>query len=388
MGKCGEFSRRGRRGAVLGGLICLAGAAAAEAPPRIAGAPATVYASAAEGCAPWDIPDTPARAWRGADGRVRLVSGSEASRAMVGPRLGALVRDCAVLYRGAGDDDPAAQDDRAWVHAVHADGERVIALAHVEYHGHLRAERCGGDYLACWRNVVVELRSEDGGRTFRRAGTVAAPPYAYRGDEGRRSGYFNPSNILRRDGHLYAFVFAEALEAQRRGACLLRRPVEGGPADWRAWDGAAFAARFSDPYREAIADPAAHVCAPVEGVASTISSVVERAGGGGYVAVTATERRGPDGRMRSGIYWTVSHDLLRWSAPRLLWEAPLLWRRDCAAPAAYAYPALLDYDAGSANFETVDDRFWLYVVRMPLGPGCRVGPERELVRLPVSWPGP
>ena len=65
---------------------------------------------------------------RGADedGNVRLVAGSEQSRASVGPSLGQLTRDCAVLYRGAEADDPAAYDDRVWLHATYAtdDGSR------------------------------------------------------------------------------------------------------------------------------------------------------------------------------------------------------------------------------------------------------------------------
>lgn len=357
--------------------------------PAVGGPPETVFASATEGCAAWDIPDTPARAWRGADGLIRLVSGSEESRALVGPGLDALRRDCTVLYRGGGADDPGAYDDRAWIHATYVDGDRVTALAHVEYHGDRRPGVCAStDAAACWRNAIVELRSDDGGRSFRRVGPVAVLPYRYTGDEGRRSGYFNPSNILRRGDFLYAFVFAEALGAQRRGACLLRRPVDGGPADWRSWDGRGFGVRFADPYVEAVDDPARHVCVPLAGLSSTISSVVWSPARDSFLAITAATLRDAAGVPRAGVYWTSSPDLLRWSRPRLLRELPLLWRRDCAAPAAYAYPALLDADSPSANFETVDGGFWLYLARMPLEPGCRVGRSRQLIRLPVSWPAP
>ena len=374
---------------VVSAVLGLSGPASAGGSPTLEGSPETVFASAVDGCAAWDIPDTPARAWRGADGMVRLVSGSEESRALVGPSLDDVRRACPVLYRGGGADDPGAHDDRAWIHATYVEGDRVTALAHVEYHGHLRPGVCAStDYAACWRNAIVELRSDDGGRGFRRTGTVAVLPYRYTGDEGRRSGYFNPSNILRRGDFLYVFVFAEALGAQRRGACLLRRPVDGGPADWRAWDGRGFGVRFADPDAAVVDDPARHVCMPLAGLASTISSVVESTARGGFLAVTAATLRDTDGVPRAGVYSTTSPDLLRWSRPRLLWEVPLLWRRDCAAPAAYAYPALLDADSPSANLETVDDRFWLYLVRMPLDDGCRAGRSRDLIRVPVSWPAP
>ena len=378
-------------GVLLGGLLLACGPSWAQRGPVVVGPPETVFDWTRDRCATWDIPDTPARAWRGPDGRVHLIAGSEQSRVSVGPDLDQLARDCAVAHRGAGADDPGAYDDRAWIHATYRiDGTRIVALAHEEYHGHLRPERCAARvYAACWSNAIVELVSTDGGRTFGReggGGFVAGPAARYTGTAGRRTGYFNPSNILERDGYLYAFILAERDGAQRRGPCLMRRPVDGAAGDWRAWDGQAFAVRFADPYRERVADPARHACAPLMGLSSTISSVVRHTPSGRFLAVTPATRRGSDGVERNGIWWTVSDDLLAWSAPRLLWEAPLLWRRDCSAPAVYAYPALLDPASPSANFETVGAEFWLYLVRMPLDGECRVGPDRDLIRLRVSWP--
>ena len=358
--------------------------------PEVTGSPETVFDWSRDRCATWDIPDTPARAWRGRDGRVRLVAGSEASRASTGPALGRLAHDCAVLHSGANAADPAAYDDRVWIHATYTtDGRHVAALGHAEYHGDRRRDRCPvGGRLECWRNAIVALASDDGGKSFRRMGLVASLPYRYTGEEGRRTGYFNPSNMIRRGDYLYVFVLAEAYGPQRRGPCLLRRPLEGDAGSWRAWDGTDFTVRFADPYRDAVTDPARHVCTPVAGLTSTISSVVLHEPSGRYLAVTAATRAGPDGVRRSGIWWTRSDDLLAWSEPALLYEAPLLWRRDCDAPAAWAYPSLLDETSTSANFETVGDAFWLYLVRMPLDPGCRVGPERDLVRMRVSLPAP
>ena len=291
---------------------------------------------------------------------------------------------------GAGAADPGAYDDRAWIAATWtADGRHVTALAHVEYHGEDHPGRCAsGEPARCWRNAIVELRSDDGGRSFARAGLVAALPWRYSAGDGQRAGYFNPSNIIRRGDDLYAFVWAEAFRDQRRGACLIRRPVNGGPADWRAWDGTDFTQRFADPYATDLHAPGRFTCSPIPGIESTISSVVLDALSGRYLAVTPATRTGADGVERSGIWSMTSGDLVHWSEPVLLWAAPLLWRRDCAAPAAYAYPSLLDPRSASRNFETVSGRFWLYLVSMPIGRGCRVGPERDLIRLPISWPAP
>ena len=117
----------------------------------------TVYDWATQRCATWDIPDTPARAWRAPDGTVRLLAGSEETRSASGPDLARLAHDCAVRYRGAGADDPGAYDDRAWIHATWTpDGIRVTALRT----SNITASSAPADASAraadCWRNAIVE----------------------------------------------------------------------------------------------------------------------------------------------------------------------------------------------------------------------------------------
>ncbi len=363
--------------------------AAAEPLLAVTGRPETVYDWQTERCTTWDIPDTPARAWRDAEGEVHLLAGSETTRIASGPSLSRLRRSCDVVHEGRHDDDPAAFSDRVWIAAPYRDDSRLVALAHVEFHGHLRRGLCPeGGYMACWWNVIVELESGDGGQSFDTSpgagALVAALPYRASFATGRREGYFNPSNIVRRGDFLYAFLFAEAHAAQRRGACLIRRPLGGGPDDWRAWDGQGFSIRFADPYREALADPAAHVCKPVPGIVSTLTSVVRMRAGSGYLAVTPASLHDAAGRVRTGIWWTRSEDLVTWEKPQLLLEVPLLWRRDCLAEAAYAYPSLIDESSPADNFEDVGALFWLYLVEMPLRTDCTIGPERDLIRYPVS----
>jgi hypothetical protein len=377
------------RAAIAAALLGLVPTCGEAREPRITGDAETVFDWERARCGRWDIPDAPARAWRMPDGGVALLAGSENTRASRGSDLESLERDCAVLHSGAGADDPAAFDDKAWIASLHAGGTRLEALAHAEYHGHLRPDRCAGDYMACWSNAIVALESEDG-RTFRRPdgrAVVATLPYRYDGDAAGRIGYFNPSNILQVGPDIYVFVFAEAYRAQARGPCLLRRPIDGRPADWRGWDGSRFSVAFVDPYQQRVNNPVGHVCAPIPGLDSTISSVVRHAGSGRFLAVTPAERRDANGRVRGGIWWTASDNLRDWTEPKLLLEVPLLWSRDCDRPAAFAYPSLIDAESTSRNFDTVDSSFWLYLVEMPLDEACRVGPRRNLIRLPVSWPG-
>ena len=361
--------------------LVTAGGAAAD--------PALLFDWQAERCARWDIPDAPARFWRDAAGQVHMLAGNEANRESVGPDLDHLQRVCRLVHEGAQNPDPAARNDRVWIASVHTrDGVHVEALGHAEYHGHRYGDVCAADdYMSCWRNAIVALESDDGGRSFARlpGAPVAALPYRYDRTQARRSGYFNPSNMIEAGGYLYVYFFAEAYGAQRRGVCLARRPRDGDPGDWRAWDGEGFTTRFADPYAPPVTEPGRHVCTPLPGLTATLSSVVRQPATGRYLAVSPMVGES-DGRRTAGIWAFTSTDLIHWHDRVLLAPLPLLWARDCTGSFVHAYPSLVDPDSGSRTFETVGESFWLTVVRMALDAACNVGPDRDLVRYDVSWP--
>jgi hypothetical protein len=368
------------------GLLAAGAALAAEPSLRIAGPAEIVFGWATDRCARDHTPDAPARAFRDADGRVHLFATHFVNRAMVGPNLDGLAVDCRVRFRAGGDNDPAAFDDKTWLAAFHTDEGRIVhALGHHEFEGHRRRDLCpAGDYKRCWRNAVVQLRSEDGGRTFTPAGPGPAPPvvaslpYPFDGDQRSRTGYFNPSNIIRHDGHAYVFVFAERTGDQRRGPCLLRTDRIDDPGAWRAWDGRSFSVRFVDPYRSPGAAPARHVCRPIEGIGFTISSVVRDDATGRFVAVMTGSLGGTP-----GVLVATSDDLIRWTAPRMLLAVPLMYAFACGASEAFAYPSLLDPGSRSRNFETIGALPYLYLTRFRLT-GCRLGLDRDLVRYPLA----
>jgi hypothetical protein len=262
---------------------------------------------------------------------------------------------------------------------------------HNEFQGDQRPTLCPSrDYTRCWRNSVTLAVSHDGGLSFSHADApaqlVASLPYRYAGDIGHRSGYFNPSNIIARDGFYYAFFWAEAEGAQRRGACLMRTADLADPAAWRAWDGQGFTVHFVDPYRDPAVDPAAHVCAPVgEGrLTSVVSSLTRQRGSGRIIALMATERPPEPGKPPvTGIFASVSDDLLHWSEPTLLWPEELLFKYRCGAGDPVFYPALLDPTSSSRNFEDVGASGFIYLTDIHLE-SCRIGADRDLVRIPVE----
>jgi hypothetical protein len=350
----------------------------------------TVFDWKSEACEPWDVPDSPARAWVGADGRVRLVAAHHRSRVAVGPDLDRIEHRCRIAFQAGHRDDPGHFDDHGWLVSPYSpDGRTVYGLVHNEFHGHRRRELCPtGNYMACWWNALVLTVSKDGGETFSSPGRyVAGVPYRFRGDLGRRAGVFAPSNIVSHEGWYYAAAFAEAIGAQRRGVCVMRTRDLSDAASWRAWDGEGFTVRFADPYRESPLDEAAHVCAPLPpaSLPFTVSSLVRHRPTGQWIAVMAGKRaERPGGEAVSGIWASTSWDLLDWSRPSLVWAAPLLTSKDCGRDDAYYYPAILDPDSPSRNFEDTDGNAFLYLTRLAIGPGCRPGQERDLIRLPLE----
>lgn len=364
----------------------------------IAGPVETVFRWATDACSRNDFPDTPTRALRGADGTVRLFISHHENRSLVGPSLDHLRHDCAIVYRGAGSDRPQDFDDLAWLISPYAtDGSTVYALVHNEFHGNLRPALCpSGIYRHCWYNALTWAVSTDGGRSFSRppgaSALVATLPYRYQPDAGQPFGLFNPSNIVASDGWYYAFAFAQSYKSQRAGNCLLRTDRLDQPTAWRAWDGSGFGVRFADPYGDE-APPPSQTCTPVapRRLTASIGSLVRHEPTGRFIVTFAGTRQsaGPGGNGKhavTGVFASVSRDLIDWSEPTLVWEVPT-WRAfDCDAAFSVGYPALLDPDSPSRNFETVGDTAYLYVTRYNLH-GCRLEADRDLIRLPVTIGG-
>lgn len=375
---------------LLTGLTCVSGASAEPVLTIDQDAAQVVFQARSQGCERYDFPDGGARAFRDREGRVHLIATHFVNRAMVGPSLDQVRPDCAVLFRGSEDSRPEAFDDRGWLLSVYTtDGETIVGLVHNEFQGHRRPELCPSRvYRSCWYNTITYALSRDGGKSFQApqgaARLVAALPYPYAPDWGRRLGVSAPSNMIEHEGYVYTLVVADAAGAQKAGVCVLRSDRPQNPASWRAWDGRAFATRFANPYASPPAEAAAHVCQTVRGLPpATVGAVVRHAPSGRFVAVQALINvTGKDGQRRTGVFVSFSSDLLTWTAPALAAAMPIFETFACSDPVSFGYPSLLDPKSSSRNFDTVEDAFYLYMTRFNLR-GCKRNEDRDLIRLPA-----
>jgi hypothetical protein len=366
--------------------------ASAQEPPTLRltlqGKPERVFNAATDRCAPIDMPDVNARAYRAVDGSVAMFVLHFQARALRGPDLLHLAIDCRVALDSREDADPAKYDGRRYITATWTpDGRRVAALVHDEYHADHHPGRClFKSDLECWWNAILSFRSQDGGASFEPSQplVVAAAPFRQEVGQGRHRGFFNPSNMFAYDGYVYAFTSTTGWEGQPAGACLIRNRDPQDSAGWRGWDGRDFTVRWRDPYAASpLRAESAKPCAPIEPFLFPVGAVVRHRASGAFVAVWEAPR--VEGRFpTAGFYYATSRDLVRWSQPMLLVATPMTYA-PCGTNESnrdgwiMSYPSLLDPDAQGRNFDDAGDAPWLFYARIRNN-GCTPGAERILVR--------
>jgi hypothetical protein len=361
-------------------------------PVKIVGPEEKLFDWSRDACAPGDIPDSSAHAFRDDQGAVHLIASADTVRQAVGPTLATAKHRCQVVLRSTRDPDPGDYDYKEWIFGTYTlDGKTVFALVHDEYHGNEVFGRCpSGVFDRCWYNAVTLARSDDSGATFRHARTppdhlVAAVPYRYVPDAGP-FGIFQPSNIIQKDGWFYALVSAGGYRLQEKGTCLIRTKRLGDPASWRAWDGEGFGTQFVNPY-VVPADPRNHVCERVSfnEIVGMTNSVTYNTYFGKYLLVgsarlyVASKRR-----LVNGFFYSLSDDLIHWSPRKLIRETVLPQTYRCGDPDPVLYPSLLDPDSKSRNFETTGKRAYLYFTRFHYR-ACIQTLDRDLMRVPVEF---
>jgi hypothetical protein len=385
---------------LLGLTACAGDPTATGAPPVVTvavGTPEKVMDWRRDRCEDLDLPDVQARALRSPEaGGLLLVSGNAPRNyVMAGPGFGTLRRRCDAPVLVSEDSwQAAAYGNQEWVAAVYREGGVVHALVHNEYHDPVAPNCLPGvtdPGNPCWWNSITYARSLDGGLTFTRAPAparvVAAPPLPWhpgtaRGGPGP-SGYFSPSNIVRGPGGLfYSMLFAipDPARPAERGTCLMRTATLGDPASWRAWDGSGFTVRMGSPFHGGGGTPCAFVARDsIRDLSGSLTwnTFLER-----WVLVGSWVGPAAGGGFVCGTYFALSEDLLAWSAPRLVRQAPLPFppcQTTNPGPGAEMYPSLIDHDDVTDSFERTGRTAWLYFVRW------NQGLDRDLWRAPVTF---
>ena len=354
----------------------------------VSGQPQTVFDWSSEACAPDELPDLPVRAFRDFRGRVDLILPHFNSWLLSGPSLDQLRNPCRVVMGSSFDRNPADFSQKEWVASLYTrDGRHVAALVHEEYHGALRGSCVYTDPTSCWYNAITFASSGDGGRSFRQAPPpgqlVAASPYRFRPGLAP-TGVFSPSNIVRdpKDGLYYAMAVSR-LPNGAAGTCLIRTADPFRPSSWRAWDGSGFTLAFLDPYRTASVEAP---CTPVatREIATLHESLTYNTYLRRYLLVgLASAPRSRGGGLVTGIYLSVSSDLIHWSPRRLIMRAPTVQTFRCGGPSPIAYPSLIDPRSRSRTFATTGRRPYLYYTRFNYS-RCRQTLDRDLARVPVE----
>ena len=369
-------------------LLALLALAALPCPARAADVTMTLtgdntilYDSKRDACAPIDVPDINARAYRDADGSVVMFAMHFQNRALRGPDLTHVRIDCHVALDSALDANPAHYDDRRYIAATWTtNGRDVSALVHEEYHADQHKTCRVGDSLGCWFNTVLAFQSADGGASFVASAplVVASAPFKQDVEQGRHRGFFNPSNMFSDGRWTYAFISTTGWAGQAPGNCLFRTAKPADIGAWRAWDGKGFTVRYESPYSSR-AEP--KPCASIAPFLFPVGAVVRDQRHKVWIAVFQAAATGAT--SLEGFYYATAHDLFHWSAPRLLMAGRTAYSNLCAVgPSIINYPSLMDPTSTSRNFDTIGDRPLLFFDIIAVA-GCETG-QRLLVSRPLK----
>jgi len=342
----------------------------AKAVPSVSGVvigPKEAVFDTRDGCEQIDIPDAPARAFRDDHNMVHLLATHYVARAMIGPNLNQMKRDCRVVYRSPKDPDPSHFQDNNWLYSFYTmDGRRIAALVHSEYDADEIPGMCAtpAEPNNCWWNTVTFAESFDGGYSFGvptpPMNLVAALPYTYSvGNRASAYGYSGPTNILKIGSFYYALINDWPYRSQNYGPCLIRTQDVFDPGSWRAWNGKSFSIRFADPYRESIARDYEHVCEPV--LVGAAECLLQHTPSGIFIVTQFS----PDNRFgaQAGFYIQASRDLVHWSQPALLVNFSDLRAGDGPGNWSYGDSSLLDPTSSDREFSTISNTPYLYYVR-------------------------
>jgi len=328
---------------------------AADLSLSVEGPEEAVFVWEKDRCEQRDIPDAPARALRTTQG-VQLLASHYVAFRSIGPNLLNTSRSCDPVFRSNGDADPARFDDRTWLTSLWSrDGQEIFALAHHEYQGHRHPGRCQfKEYRKCWVNSILALKSSDGGKTYQKIDNYLA----FSADQKTESvagvprGYFQPSNMIEKDGHLYSLIYKTGLPDQEAGVCLARTPSNSFGSEWAYWTDSG----WLEPAKQ-FQPSEAKPCRKLKNLYES-TSFLYHAKSQNFLSVTFM----PGGPLKGKLAFSTSKDMINWSAPKEVVGFPMTGYAKCPIP-PYGYPTLIDENAPDRSFTTIGDRPILFVTR-------------------------
>lgn len=335
-----------------------------------------VYSWSKQRCSDDFIPDSPARAFRRPDNSIALIAAHYHNQFLTGKNFNDIKPDCRTMSTGAESDDPRSFDTRYWIQALVPSNGKLIALASHEYAGN-RHGQCLTK-LSCWYSSIIELTADQQELRFRYPDAfgqrlVAVPTKPYDQDRKQRYGFFSTSNIVSDGGYAYVFVWSEQDSKPRN--CLLRAPLKSVVGNWSAYHNGSFEPEHELSGGEAKNDECDAI-AP-EALRGQLRSLVRFRDKWVGVFMQRSKEQ-----VKTGIYYSTSPDLLRWSAPTYLAHFEP-WYGGSGCGVFYDYPSLIDHGSKSSFFDSANDELFLYLTRMNWA-DCSGGLNRDLVRIPLG----
>jgi len=314
----------------------------------------------------YDVPDTPARAYRDAKGNIHLFATNHHNRALIGRSFNELAHPCSIVFKGHQNPDPKAFDDYGWLTSFFTkDGINIFALVHNEYHAFDTDPNCK-DRTNCINYSILGANSSDSGHsfTYRNPKLIATLPFTSMTAPQKLSGYSNPTNIIQIKGYYYFFFASLDPSRKKSGVCLMR---SSDLENWRAWDGTGFTIQFINPYDEPNKAAQVKACEPVGGgnLLYSLGSVTYTPNNEHYIAVMRHNSwdRSPPG-LAPGIYTSTSEDLFHWTPPKVLILDTAV---DASGQTELLYPSLIDPSDKDFNFQNTGRDTLLFAVEAKKG---------------------
>jgi hypothetical protein len=86
------------------------------------------------------------------------------------------------------------------------------------------------------------------------------------------------------------------------------------------------------------------------------------------------------GRLPTGVYFSLSTDLIHWTKRKLILPTPTVNSYRCDGPEPIGYPSLIDPRSHSRTFATTGKRPYMYFTRYHYS-DCHKTSDRDLVRV-------